>query len=34
VTIGPVIDFSADDTKSKDAYQKIADRIMNEISAL
>jgi 1-acyl-sn-glycerol-3-phosphate acyltransferase len=34
VTIGPAIDFSADDTKSKDAYQKIADRIMNEISAL
>ena len=34
VTIGPVIDFAADDTKSKDAYQKIADRIMSEISAL
>lgn len=35
VTIGAPIDFSGEEySKSKDAYQKIADRIMDEISAL
>jgi 1-acyl-sn-glycerol-3-phosphate acyltransferase len=34
VTVGPAIDFSGEDYKGKDCYQKIADRIMEEIAAL
>lgn len=34
VTVGPAIDFSGEDYKGKDGYQKIADRIMEEIAAL
>lgn len=34
MTVGPVIDFSGEDYKGKEGYQKIADRIMAEIAAL
>jgi 1-acyl-sn-glycerol-3-phosphate acyltransferase len=34
MTVGPAIDFSGEDYKGKDGYQKIADRIMAEIAAL
>jgi hypothetical protein len=34
LTVGPAIDFSGDAYKGKEGYQKIADRIMEEIAAL
>lgn len=34
VTIGPAIQFSGDEYKGKEGYQKIADRIMAEINLL
>lgn len=34
MTVGPAIDFSGEDYKGKEGYQKIADRIMAEIAAL